>query len=313
MTLDGAIAAGVGYLSAAVADDGAWPASVFAKREPLAGTVIHRPPFVAALGAMSLAVCRHVDAATVRDRTLAFLRATQEPTGLWRYVHFVPPDADDTAICLIALAAGANAALVAAPRDADGRFHTWIPGPEDALVPFNEPDPVVNANVIACLGDLPETQAAQRWLSEIIAMPPAEQEATLHYYPHRVDLYAAIVRASAAHPSPAMAALREPCLAQLLACQDATGAFGDVLHTALALSALDRLGALSSQGEVVRPAVARLLATQRADGSWPACLAWGGGPGYPFCFEAATLTTACCIEALARVMGHAGAGRAATD
>lgn len=302
--LERSIANGVGYLTQAVEADGAWPSSVFSTNEPMAGVVTHHPPFVAALGAMSLAACRHPDAASLRGRTLAFLRATMEPTGLWRYADFVPPDADDSALCSLALAAAENPALAAAPRDGAGRFRTWIPSAEEPVTLFNEPDAAVNANVIACLGDRPETRAAQGWLAELMGAAPDARQRALHYYPHALDLWVAISRAGAAQP-PVMQALRQPLLRQILACQDATGTFGDVLRTAQALTALDRLGA-GGRVPVVRPAVERLLAAQEADGSWPPCLAWVGGPGQPFGFEAATLTTACSVEALGRVMGQDG-------
>ena len=302
-TLQAAIGAGMGYLSRAVEPTGAWPASVFWSHDPIRGVVTHHPPFVAALGAMSLAPCRHLEAAPLRERTLAFLRATREPTGRWRYAQFVPPDADDTSICGLALAdddqPGPSDALTAAPRNAQGHFLTWIPGPDDAVTLFNEPDAAVNANVIACLGDVAETRAAQGWLKELMAASPDEQAEALHYYPHPLDLYVAIARASEAK-APTLGELHEPVLRQMLSCQDATGTFVDVLRTAQALSALDRLGALG-RDDVVQPALECLLAAQREDGSWPAGLAWIGGPGQPFSFESATLTTACCVEALERV------------
>lgn len=310
LTLAPAVAAGVGFLSQTVPEAGAWPASVFATHAPLSGVTTHHPPFMAGLGALSLAVCRHQDAAPLREKTLAFLRATKEPTNLWRYARFVPPDADDTSICSLALAAdgptASHAALTSGPVDAEGRFLTWMPGPEDAVTLFNEPDAAVNANVIACLGDRDETRAAHRWIEGLIAASPDEQKQALHYYPEPLDLYVAIARASEVQ-GPMLAPLREPVLRQLLACQDPTGLFVDVLRTAQTLSALDRLGALG-RPDVVRPAVRGLLAAQRADGAWPACLAWIGGPGQPFGFEAETLTTACCIEALERVARHGAAG-----
>ncbi len=305
-----AVAAGVGYLSQAVREDGVWLANVYDIRAPLTGHAAHSPPFVTGLGILSLDACEHPDAASIRRRSRAHLNAVMLPGQLWRYADFLPPDTDDTAICSLATGphphALANADVVAAQRDSEGRFLTWLPwqaaendgvlGPEALL---HAPDAVISANIIAYLGDRAETRPAQDWLRRLIVDSPEQIDAALHYYPHALDLDVAIVRAIDAQ-APLLADLRQPLTERILAAQTDAGTFVDIMRTAQALTALDRLGAID-RTEVARPALQALLDAQRPDGSWPACLAWVGATGFPFAFESAPLTTACCVEAL----GHA--------
>lgn len=299
-----AVGTGTGYLSRTVAPNGGWPAKVYEIQSPFSGSVTHLPPFVAAMGAMSLAACRHPDAAALRQRSRSFLRSIVEPKELWRYVHFVPPDTDDTAICSLATGPHASALpnedVIIAQRDHEGLFCTWIFTPDYPVKLFNEPDAVVNANIIAYLGDRPETRAAKKWLDELIAGPSDQIDEAIHYYPHQLDLDIALARANHLQ-TPLFAELRGRIVERILANQAADGLFADSMRTGQALTALDRLGALDDLAQVVQPAVERTLATQRADGSWPGCLAWQGGPGFPFAFESSALTTASCIEALERV------------
>ena len=297
-----AVAAGIAYLSQTVQENGAWPANVYNIHAPLSSQE-HYSPFVAALGSISLDVCRHPDAAPAAACGRAYLRDIAEPLQLWRYIHFVPPDTDVIAVCSIATgphpAQLANVQTILAQRDGEGRFRTWIPTPTDPVKLFNEADAVVNANIVAYLGDRPETRPAQNWLRQLAVGTPEQIADTSHYYPDPLDLDIALARASHLQ-APLLAEVRQPVLDRILARQDANGEFVDAMRTGQALTALDRLGEVHRHG-AVRPAVERLLETQRADGSWPGCVAWLGGPGYPFAFESAALSTASCIEALERL------------
>lgn len=298
-----AVDAGMDYLSRTIGPDGGWPSTVYHVHAPLS-TETHNPPFVAGNGILALAGCRHPEVAEIQRRTRQFLHDAAEPGELWRYAHFLQPDADDTAICSMATGphadALANVDAILGQRDDEGRFLTWLPIDEDPMEIFNEADAVVNANVVAYLGDRPETRAAQHWLAELVLESPDEIEGALHYYHHPLDLDVALARASDLQ-APTFAELRQPVLERILASQAADGTFIDIMRTGQALAALDRLGALQDHAEVARPAVTRILQAQRADGCWLGCVAWVGGPGFPFVFESRTLTTACCIDALERV------------
>ena len=299
-----AIALGLRFLQDAVGADGAWPVRRYANRELAGPGSSESPPFVAGLGLLALRECDDPAAVRLRRRTRAFLHACMQYPGVWRYWPRLPPDVDDTAICSLAagphlwLLLARNVAFLLACRDRAGRFRTWMAGPEKVSAALNPVDSVVNANVVAYLGDRPETRAAQRWLAALVA-DASERDLALRYYPEPIDLYVAMTRARSLAP-PVFARLRLALAARILSCRRPGGGFGDVMRTAQALTALHRLRA-ADRAEVVRPALDRLLAAQRTDGGWPECLAWLGQPGTALGFGSEALTTACCVEALLRV------------
>ncbi len=259
------------------------------------------PPFVAGLGLLALQGCDDPVAERLRRRTRTFLHACIGYPGVWRYWPRLPPDLDDTAICSLAagphlwLLLARNVALLASFRDRAGRFRTWMAGPERVSHALNPVDSVVNANVVAYLGDRPETRAAQDWLETLVA-DGGERDLSLHYYPFPIDLYVALARARRLAP-PVFARQQAALAARILSCRQPDGGFGDIMRTAQAVTALHRLCA-DARAEVVRMAVGRLLEAQRADGGWPECLAWLGQPGTNLGFGSEAFTTACCVEAL---------------
>ena len=96
---------------------------------------------------------------------------------MWRYYRHLPQDLDSTALCSLVIEdhpwilLKRNWPRILENRDERGRFTTWVlAGDEpDVVSRFRlEADPVVNANVIAYLGDCPETRDAQRWLETLI-------------------------------------------------------------------------------------------------------------------------------------------------
>ena len=298
-----AIALGLRFLQDAVGADGAWPVRRYANRELAGPGSSESPPFVAGLGLLALRECDDPVAARLRLRTRTFLHACMDYPGVWRYWPRLPPDADDIAICSLAagphlwLLLARNVELLLACRDCAGRFRTWMAGPEKVSAGLNPVDSVVNANVVAYLGDRPETRAAQCWLATLVVDGSA-RDLALRYYPEPIDLYVALARARSLAP-PVFARLRPALAARILSCRQPEGGFGDVMRTAQALTALHRLRA-ADRAEVVRPALGRLLAAQRSDGGWPECLAWLGQPGTALGFGSEALTTACCVEALVR-------------
>ena len=89
---------------------------------------------------------------------------------------------------------------------------------------------------------------------------------------------------------------------RILAHQQADGSFGDELLTGLGVCALMNLGV---QTETLAKAIAYLVSTQQADGSWKRIPMYGGPPT-PTTFGSADLTTGICLEALARYAPPAG-------
>ena len=296
-----AIARGLRFLEHAVDVNGGWPVRRCANREMEGPGSAECPPFVAGLGLLALQGCDGPAAERLRRRTRTFLHACIGYPGVWRYWPRLPPDLDDTAICSLAagphlwLLLARNVALLVSFRDRAGRFRTWMAGPERVSAALNPVDAVVNANVVAYLGDRPETRAAQQWL-ETLVVDGREQDLSLRYYPTPIDLYVALARARSLAP-PVFAGLQAALAARILSCRQPDGGFGDTMRTAQALTALHRLRA-DTQMDVVRTAIGLLLEAQRADGGWPECLAWLGQPGTNLGFGSEALTTACCVEAL---------------
>ena len=125
-----------------------------------------------------------------------------EYPGLWRYYRHLPQDLDSSTLCALVVGThpwimlGRNVPRMLANRDGDGRFMTWVlEEDEPDVVPVFriEADPVVNANVIACLGDRPETRDAQQWLKGLIA--EGTPEGLSKWYPDTIAVYYATTRA----------------------------------------------------------------------------------------------------------------------
>lgn len=295
---------GLEFLKRNVAADGAWPCKSFENWELTGSWTLEFPPFLGGLGMLALDGCADPAAQELRARTRAFLHARIEYPGVWRYWPHLVPDLDSTSICSLAatphlwLLLARNVDTIASYRDEEGRFLTWM-SPYGPDATQNHLDCVVNANVMAYLGDRVETRAAQRWLEALVKEQRVTDE-ILPFYPGVLDFYVALARASCLAP-PVFAGLRPTLASRILACRDADGRFGDVLRTAQAVTALDGLGE-GGREAVVRPALEHILVTQRPDGDWPECFAWKGLPGTTLGFGCEAWTTACCIEALVRVV-----------
>ena len=200
---------------------------------------------------------------------------------------------------------GKNIPVILAHRDREGRFMTWMAPEDPSRGIHNDIDSVVNANVIAHLGANGETRGAQRWLESLIE--EGRESNSSPWYVFSMDLYVALVRANRL-AAPAFARLRATLADRILRCRDDDGEYGDVWRTAQAASALLSLG-FGSGDERIRPSVERLIDAQGPHGGWPECLAWRG-PSVPRAdgsdrrvgFASEALTTACCIETLARFL-----------
>ena len=308
-----AIGRALEYLERTVDAGGAWPSRVYANPDCTGPAGDEQVPFVAALGALSLRRCSDPRAERLRVRTRGFLLKRMEPPGVWRYWPALPPDLDDTAVCSLAVgphvytALGRTLPAVLRQREAEGRFRTWMRGDPDAGTPWDDVDSVVNANVVAWLGDCPETRPAQRWLETVVR--EGREKGSSWYYPDRMDLYAAMARAAAV-AEPVFGALRPLLAARILERRQTDGSFGAPHRTAQGVSGLDRLRAALGSTLDLASSVARLVETQNPDGSWPSDVVWQGPPppAPPSAwFVSEALATACGVEALARAPGSSGA------
>ena len=302
---------GLAFLETAIDENGAWHCIRFNVADPDIPRHFERPPFVSAFCVLALECCDEPRARAICAAARNYLVDTAEYPGLWRYYRHLPRDLDSTALCSLVIGnhpwifLGRNVPHILANRDEEGRFATWVLTADepDVAAPFRiEADPVVNANVIAYLGDRPETEDAQRWLETLIA--EGSVEGSSKWYPHTVTIYYATTRAMT-RVRPALDRLRPIIAERILGLRNEEGEFGNILQTAQAAAALYNIGSLESID--AKRLVESFLSSQREDGSWPELLAFGdqslkwgaiGRIGH----GSEAVTSAFCIEALERLV-----------
>ena len=302
---------GLAFLESTIDEQGAWHCIRFNIADPDIPRHFERPAFVSALCVLALESCNEARAKALCAATRAYLVDTIEYPGLWRYYRHLPQDLDSTTLCSLVLGnhpwilLGRNVRPILANRDEEGRFKTWVLAEDepDVVAPFRiEADPVVNANVIAYLGDRAETRDAQRWLEALVA--EGHLEGSSKWYPDTVTIYHAATRAMT-RARPALDGLRPILADRILGLRDETGAFGNILQAAQAVSALYNIGSLGSLD--AKRELERFVSAQREDGSWPELLAFGDqtlrwGSVGQIGHGSEAVTTAFCIEALERLV-----------
>ena len=302
---------GLDFLESTVDENGAWHCIRFSTADPDIPRHFERPPFVSALCVLALECCKEAQAQAMCAATKRYLVDMIEYPGLWRYYRHLPQDLDSTALCSLVVGShpwillGRNVSQVLANRDEEGRFQTWLleEGEPDVVSRFRiEADPVVNANVIAYLGDCPKTADAQRWLEALIS--EGGVDGSSKWYPDTVAIYYAIARAMARAPT-ALERLRPILADRILGLRDEQGAFGNILQTAQAVSALYNIGSLETID--AKCETERLMGSQHEDGSWPELLAFGDqelkwGAVGQIGHGSEAVTSAFCIEALERLV-----------
>ena len=302
---------GLAFLESALDENGAWHCIRFNTADPNIPRHFERPAFVSAFCMLALESCKDARARAIRTATEAYLAHTIEYPGLWRYYRHLPQDLDSTALCSLVLGnhpwifLERNLPAILANRDEYGRFMTWVlAGDEpDVVSRFRiEADPVVNANVIAYLGDRPETKNAQRWLEGLIAEGRAKGSSK--WYPDEAAIYYATARA-VIRTQPALDGLRPVLADRILDLLDDKGDFAGILQAAQAVSALHNIDSLERID--TKRQVERFLGLQRQDGSWPELLAFGDqslkwGTVGQIGHGSEAVTSAFCIEALERLL-----------
>ena len=306
---------GLAFLASSIDENGAWHCIRFNVADPDIPRHFEKPAFISAFCVLALESCDEPQARAICAVTRQYLVDTMEYPGFWRYYRHLPQDLDSTTLCSLVLATqpshpwillGRNVSRILANRDGDGRFRTWMLAEDepDVVSRFRiEADPVVNANVIAYLGDHAETRDAQAWLAALIA--DGDLEGRSKWYPDTVAAHYAISRAMI-RAYPALDQQRPNLADRVLDLRDGQGDFGNVLKAAQAVSALYNIGSL---GRIdARRQVERFIDSQHDDGSWPELLAFGDqslkfGVVGQFAHGSASVTSAFCIEALARLAG----------
>ncbi len=302
---------GLDFLESRIDENGAWHCIRFNTADPDIPRHFERPPFISAFCVLALESCDEPKAKAMCAATRAYLVDTMEYPGLWRYYRHLPQDLDSSALCSLVIGnhpwilLEKNIPEILANRDENDRFQTWILADDepDVVSAFRiEADPVVNANVIAYLGDRPETREARRWLEGLIVED--KLDGTSKWYPDKASIYYAITRALLRVPS-ALDRLRPALADRILGLRDGSGEFGNILQTAQAVSALYNIGSLQSID--AEHQVQRFLNSQREDGSWPELLAFGDqelkwGLAGQIGHGSESVTSAFCIEALERLV-----------
>ena len=151
----GAVDRGLGFLEASIRPDGAWPSRMYWNLELTGPAEEELAPFVAALGALTLAVCGDPRSRSLQNRSGEFIVRSMRHPGVWRYWPNLPNDLDSLSLCSQAVPwhpwvlFGMNLGCLPTAQDGRGRFRTW-------LAPSNKADgvdvdSVVNANVVGYL------------------------------------------------------------------------------------------------------------------------------------------------------------------
>ena len=302
---------GFAFLESTIDEQGAWHCIRFNVADPNIPRHYERPAFVSAFCALALESSNDPRAKALYSAAKAYIIDTMEYPGLWRYYRHLPLDLDSTTLCSLVIGEhpwillGRNVPIMLANRDDEGRFMTWVhaDGEPDVVSVFRiEADPVVNANVIAYLGDHPETKNAQRWLESLIT--DGDLEGSSKWYPDTVMVYYTTTRAMK-KAKPALDRLRPILVDRILRLGDEHGQFDNILQNAQAISALDNLGSLGSIN--VESQVERLINSQREDGSWQEILAFGDqflqwGVVGQIGHGSESVTSVFCVEALERLV-----------
>ena len=298
---------GLVFLESTIDENGAWHCIRFNIADPDIPRHFEKPPFVSAFCVLALECCEEARAKAICAATEAYLFDTIEYPGLWRYYRHLPQDLDSTTLCSLVIGThpwillGRNIPQILANRDEEGRFMTWVLTEDEPSVVSTfriEADPVVNANVIAYLGDHPETRRAQRWLEDLIAEGNVEESSK--WYPDTSAIYYAISRAMS-RAQPALHRLRPVLADRILDLCDERGEFGNILQTAQAVSALYNVGGLERID--AKHQIEEFINSQHEDGSWPELLAFGDqslkwGTVGQIGHGSEAVTSAFCIEAL---------------
>ena len=298
---------GLVFLESTIDEHGAWHCIRFNVADPDIPRHFERPPFVSALCVLALESCNDARAKAMCAATKAYLVDTIEYPGFWRYYRHLPQDLDSTMLCSLVIEnhpwilLGRNIPRILANRDEKGRFTTWVLEDDEPNIVSRfrlEADPVVNANVIAYLGDRTETKDAQRWLEALIS--EGELEGSSKWYPDAVTIYYAISRAMV-RAQPALDQIRPVLADRILGLCDEQGGFGNILQTAQAVSALYNVGSLERLD--AKREVDGFITSQRKDGSWPELLAFGDqslkwGTVGRIGHGSEAVTSAFCVEAL---------------
>lgn len=284
-------------------------------------------PFITSLVLYSLSFLRHeTKVQQITKKGLSFLLEEMEPGGLWRYWssknkkhNSIPPDLDDICCASYVLKMNnilipKNIRIILENRNDQGIFYTWVlpRSVRGAILNFitlgkalsysneiwnlTDKDDIcnaVNANVLLYLGETQQTRTVIKYLIELVLKE--EEDSFLSFYNHKLSFYYMLSRAyfCGVH---SLGVLKIPVINQVLSLQKDDDSFGDELLTALAVCTLLNFNHQTSN---LDRAIDFLIKTQQLNGSWRRVPMYGGQLDKKL-FGSAELTTALCVEAIAR-------------
>lgn len=296
------------FLQSQISESGAWHCIRFNVENPDVPRHFERPPFISAFCATALRRSKEPLARALCVRTEQYIVDSMEYPGFWRYYRHLPQDLDSSSLCSMVIdthpwiGLGRNVPRILSNRDSDGLFLTWMLGEDEpsVVLPFRiEADPVVNANIVAYIGDTSETKKAQQWLVNLIECD-TNLDGSSKWYPDPTSIYYAISRTTLRVPLGSKQFL-STLAERILNLRDEAGNFNNVLQAARAVVALHNIGQLS-QLDIERQ-IAQFLNSQQEDGSWPELLAFGDqssrwGVVGQIGHGSESVTSAFCVEAL---------------
>lgn len=330
--LEHTIAKAIDFLEQNQLDDGEFQTQFDQRHETPNHQIIEKlvfdsSPFVTSLVLYSLSFLSHENKVQlIIKRGVSFLLQEMELGGLWRYWSsknekhsMIPPDLDD--ICCISyvlrmnnVALPKNIGIILSNKNPQGLFYTWLfPNSLKKLSLWlltrgkafsysnelwkltNKDDvcSIVNANVLLYLGETQQTRKVIQYLIDIVLK--GTEDPSTSFYNHKLSFYYMLSRAYFTGVN-SLGLVKIPVVNRVLNLQKADGSFGDELLTALAVCTLLNLNYPIPS---LDKAIDFLLKTQELDGSWQRIPMYGGQLDTAT-FGSAELTTALCVEALAR-------------
>lgn len=306
--LGASISRGLDFLYRNQLSDGEFPSYRIFTKEGAGDWKIDSSIFPTALIAYSLQFLKGEKADEMRKRARAFLLKEMRPPGVWPYCSSksgltIEPDLDDTCCASAILVEDRpyllkdNISLILSNRNGHGLFYTWIK-PENGT--DNDIDSVVNANVLFYLKEFDGIERVVNHLQSVLSENREDRSSWYYIFP-AAALYYMVARAFA-NGAKQLEVCSDIIVAKIRTNRLGNGASGKEMETALNVCSLLYFG--EEDLPLIKPAVEYLMGCQREDGSWQRQRFYAGPPPpqpQSVWFGAEALTTAFCLEALARM------------
>lgn len=299
--LEHAISAGIDFLYQSQLPYGEFKTYACSNEEMTTDCFFDSSPFVTTFVLYSTSFVDDPKVKGMTEKAISFFLDEMESPGLWRYWtsrndKSIDPDLDDTSCISYILVRNevpfeSNLDVFLANKDDQGKFYTWVRDPDRP----NDLDCVVNANVLLYLGENEDTKGTCQYLNTIVS--DHQEDNCSPYYPDRLSFYYMLSR-SYFNGISCLQVSRDPVVERVISAQKDDGSFGNDLFTALAVCTLLNF---DNQSPSAHKAVKYILNAQMENGSWSKSVFFIGPAPSPYLyFGSEELTTAFCIEALAR-------------